>query len=298
MFHLNDKLSGVVTPNKWKNLIAAFLNNLCGDGVVKVEKPDKPSPSNPPSIGIDIRALIARLTEAGFGGEGVLPFAVRTVTTGSGSAVTLSEIRVYLPSLTVNLSGQDWQIATGSSAGAVSAITGETGWYKVNGVQEGTLWLCLKRTDGAGGAITYGAKFKAGTLSTEDGIGYQVAVVSANGAVVQMRQPIAGRFTENSGNSTYLGAAKFYNGASATDNTSKMPNDGIPTGDARFALKTDTWHFGEGHNGCQLLVISRIEEDDPKNPAEHYLYFRPATVSETGMVTDIGAELGCVQILA
>ena len=39
------------------NKIAEFLNNICGDGFVRITRPDKPSSGSPPTISLDVEKI-------------------------------------------------------------------------------------------------------------------------------------------------------------------------------------------------------------------------------------------------
>ena len=66
MFHLNDKFKKKLSPAKWRNLVSAFLNNLCGDGCLDVVKPEEPNSGNPPRIVIRWRNFLDALAQRGY----------------------------------------------------------------------------------------------------------------------------------------------------------------------------------------------------------------------------------------
>lgn len=90
------------------------------------------------------------------------------------------------------------------------------------------------------------------------------------------------------------GTPKFRDPSQAAAYTSKMPSDTLPSG-TKFALKTDTWKPNDT-DGFNMLVISRIEEDDDEGV--HYLFYRQAKVAKNGNIIEVGAELGATAILA
>lgn len=66
MFHLNDKFKKPISPPKWRNLVSAFLNNLTGDGVIEVHKPEEPNSGNPPRVGIRWTDMVKQLAQRGY----------------------------------------------------------------------------------------------------------------------------------------------------------------------------------------------------------------------------------------
>lgn len=295
MFHLNEDFKSVLSPAKWRNKVSAFLNNICGDGVTYVHKPENPNSGNPPVIKIKIPELIAKLKEAGFGG-GNEPLAVRTVMS-TGTSPHVTSVQVCLPATSITLSGVECSIT-----GLPTTHDGD--WYQV-ATAAGTLWLVVSSTT-AKGVTTYSAAFQMPSTEPTTGIPYKVAVIGTDGTVTQFPSPRTGVLTDNSGLRGTAGTnPKFRTNDGATDtatDTSVMHNDGVPTGSkfpaSKYGLKTDEWRLGESRNGSRLLVVSRIEVDDEADPAEHYLYFRCETRDATGRTIHIGPEIGCAKILA
>lgn len=298
MFHINDDIKKPWKLSRaWFNAVAKFLNNVCGDGIINISRPDEPSAMTPMRWSLDIDRLRARL-----GGNSVaVPFEAKTAMT-TASTPTVASVSVYLPAPKVTLSGQEWDIA-----GLATGFT--KGWHVVpSSTGAGTLWLKLKRTAAQTAQSDFGTDTHTATFAYSlttpadaDGLLYRIADVAANGTVTQYGAPLAGVFTENSGATSHLGTTHFKKDSTATPDstdTSRMHNDGVPTGEARFALKTDTWHIGDDNRGTRRLVVSRIEVDDEDDPAEHYLYFRCETRDPTGRVVDVSAELGCAKIMA
>lgn len=66
MFHLNDKFKKKLSPATWRNMVSAFLNNMCGDGCIDVVKPEEPNSGNPPRIVIRWRNFIDALAQRGY----------------------------------------------------------------------------------------------------------------------------------------------------------------------------------------------------------------------------------------
>lgn len=66
MFHLNDKFKKKLSPATWRNMVSAFLNNMCGDGCIDVVKPEEPNSGNPPRITIRWRNFIDALAQRGY----------------------------------------------------------------------------------------------------------------------------------------------------------------------------------------------------------------------------------------
>lgn len=66
MFHLNDNFKKKLSPATWRNMVSAFLNNLCGDGCIDVVKPEEPNSGNPPKITIRWRNFIDALAQRGY----------------------------------------------------------------------------------------------------------------------------------------------------------------------------------------------------------------------------------------
>ena len=67
MFHLNEDFKKKLSPAKWRNIVSSFLNNLCGDGNIEVEKPENPNSGNPPVIKIRWLAFMKTLARKGVG---------------------------------------------------------------------------------------------------------------------------------------------------------------------------------------------------------------------------------------
>lgn len=67
MLHLNEDFKKKLSPAKWRNIVSAFLNNLCGDGNIEVEKPESPNSGNPPVIKIRWLAFMKTLANKGVG---------------------------------------------------------------------------------------------------------------------------------------------------------------------------------------------------------------------------------------
>lgn len=67
MFHLNEDFKKKLSPAKWRNIVSSFLNNLCGDGNIEVEKPENPNSGNPPVIKIRWLAFMKTLAKKGVG---------------------------------------------------------------------------------------------------------------------------------------------------------------------------------------------------------------------------------------
>lgn len=292
MFHINDDIKKPWKLSRWWfNAVAKFLNNICGDGIINIARPDEPSAMTPIRLSINIDALRNKLKYD----NGSVPFRV-TVEMSTASTPTVAKVFVYLPATTVRLSGQDWSIR-----GLPTGFT--RGKFQIAGSGAGTVWLKLNRNEAttAGGDATYAATFAYSTTEPTDCIYYEVATVAADGTVEQYEAPLAGAFTENSGLDTKIGNPKFREnaeGGTGQNDTSKMFNEGVPSSDPKYALKTDEWHFGEALKGTRVLTISRIEVDDEEDVAEHYMYFRCETRDATGRTIHISKELGCVKIMA
>lgn len=140
MFHLNENFKNVLSPAKWRNKVSAFLNNICGDGIIDIHKPEEPNSGNPPVVKIKIPALVNRLKDEGYG-DITHPFALRQTYTTSGSTETVSGLLVYLPTLTFTKDGTDYAIEEGTGTGQVSAHQEYAGWYTINGFTTGEVWL-------------------------------------------------------------------------------------------------------------------------------------------------------------
>lgn len=57
MFHVSSIKNWFMGKANDFNKIAEFLNNLCGDGFIRVYRPDKPSNGSPPTISLDTEKL-------------------------------------------------------------------------------------------------------------------------------------------------------------------------------------------------------------------------------------------------
>ena len=57
MFHVSTIKNWFKGKANDFNKIAEFLNNLCGDGFIRVSRPDKPSNGSPPTISLDTEKL-------------------------------------------------------------------------------------------------------------------------------------------------------------------------------------------------------------------------------------------------
>lgn len=120
MFHLNDKFRGVLTPAKWRNKVSAWLNNFCGDGIVKVSRPDDPSPTTPPAVSLDIEKLTEVLS-ASFDKDYTFKLKIGTDNQNQ------RRVLIYLGvSPAVRIAGEDRAISAGVSAAS-------DGWYYLTG---------------------------------------------------------------------------------------------------------------------------------------------------------------------
>lgn len=140
MFHLNEDFKSMLSPAKWRNKVSAFLNNICGDGIIDIHKPENPNSGNPPVVKIKIPALVNRLKYEGYG-DITHPLALRQTYSVNGTTETVNGLLVYLPTLTFTKDGTDYAIETGTSTGQVSAHQEFAGWYTINGITTGEVWL-------------------------------------------------------------------------------------------------------------------------------------------------------------
>lgn len=57
MFHVSTIKNWFKGKAEDFNKIAEFLNNICGDGFVRITRPDKPSSGSPPTISLDVEKI-------------------------------------------------------------------------------------------------------------------------------------------------------------------------------------------------------------------------------------------------
>ena len=138
MFRINDDIK---RPWKlargWFNAVAKFINNICGDGIIKIEKPNEPTAMTPVRFSIDTDELKKRLD---LQKEHNIPFRVK-VDAETSSGTTTYTTKVYLPSLQLYIGEVQYSIEDGSETGQVSEIADEPNWYKINGITTGNIFL-------------------------------------------------------------------------------------------------------------------------------------------------------------
>lgn len=139
MFRLNDKFHGCLSPAKWRNKVSAFLNNLCGDGLIEVKRPDDPSPTTPPSISLKVDTLVNAIKDMH---AFTYPLKLRLGVDANGR----NRVLIYLgDSPVVRIAGEDRQITSG-----VSAESGGWYWVTISNLIDWTasqsVWL-RERTD-------------------------------------------------------------------------------------------------------------------------------------------------------
>lgn len=171
MFHLNDDVKKPYKlSRKWFNLVAKFLNNICGDGIVDISKTDEPSAMTPVRFSIRIKELAAAL---GITRRLTKPFELRTQKDDDGNV----EVHAYLPTLTVEYDSANYTIQAGSSLGTVTEVG--DGWYKINGITAGNVYLNFNSSTSRAtfGTVTSGSKsYIVGAVSGETVTQYDKAL--------------------------------------------------------------------------------------------------------------------------
>lgn len=112
------------------------------------------------------------------------PFELRVIKNTQGTAI--SEVRVYLPVTTVTFGNTDWPIQTGSGSGQITAISGKAGWYRINGITSGTIYLVdasTSTTKSGVSIMTHRAKFATAKVSGVNKLNFPVGQVSLSSLV-------------------------------------------------------------------------------------------------------------------
>lgn len=292
MFHINDSIKNPWKLSvKWFNLVASWLNNVCGDGIIEIRRPDSPKPTSPILFRINMNSLRDKLGLARR--EVVHPFTLYQELNSANTAV--AHLWIYLPSLTFNYSGVDYTIQTGSGTGQVVADPNDAGWYEIKGIQTGSIYL-VDAT--ASGSTTKVAKFATAPLSDASKLSYAVGSSSLN-VIQQFAAPMTDKMKAN-GETV---GEEYGQHEKVADADSSFPSDSATGAYAKLAA-TSKWKLGDTKTesgvtkrvGVSFRVISRIKADTDEGI--HYAYYRTLKFSNAGILLEVGAEEGAVQILA
>lgn len=268
-----DKFTQRLFPTKWGNKVSKWLNNVVGDGYIRVYSPDAPSPENPPRIRLDFDTLVASLQNAGIGGGGALQ--PNTYAAGANATEKLANAQA--------LAGQ---------APVADAIVND-----------------VETSSNTKQAIADAAVARIGTSSNaarEDHVhpspirsnvktGFSTTQLSALASHAPAAPKIVSSSETDSDKITRMGTSAF---AAREDHVHPVPNDsttptGLNTGwrnpdstDSGTSAKTDTWTRSSATTGVKLKVITRTWA----NRGDVFFLWRELTFDKYGALVSVGAE--------
>lgn len=170
------------------------------------------------------------------------PLTLKAILNSDQSAV--SELRVYLPDTTVGFGRTDYPLRIGSDTGYLTAVNGEAGWYTINGITTGTIWLVddsIEQTVNGVVVRTPRAKFATAALGTANRlntlVGQVIYTSGADAAVIVQTEPLR---------KGWLGDCEGeHDGQTAIDITlTTNANDLAIFQQEGHRLNTDTWQRG------------------------------------------------------
>ena len=226
----------------WCNRVARRVSYWMGCNGVDVSMPDMPSGNDPIKVGLNVPTaakILAgeMLSKNLLGRTPTLPLTLKAILNSDNSAV--NELRVYLPDTTVGFGRTDYPLRIGSNTGYLTAVTGDAGWYTINGITTGTIWLVddsIEQTVNGVVVRTPRAKFATAALGTANRLNTLVGQVSATGGVVQTEPLRKGWLGDCEGE---------HDGQTAMDITlTTNANDLAIFQQEGHRLNTDTWQRG------------------------------------------------------
>lgn len=283
MFHINaDVRRPWKLSRHWFNRVAAFLNNLCGDGIICVNRPDEPLPDRPVSLSLNLQGLRDKFVP--MLDFRAIPFTLKPIMNGDN----IVSIAVFMPSTTVKYIGDSYSMAS-----SAATATQPTGWYIINGITNGTIYI--NRNNANTSEWSFGTSEATGTNMWSVKIGS----VSSSGVVTQF--PVSMR-----GDSIIKDDATISREANKTkiNTDGEEPNSDYPQDDYEDPefepLEGVSWNIGDKEDtegipeeqkkevGCKVKVFSRVKYDEDNGM--HYFYFREWTISKAGIVIKIDEE--------
>lgn len=253
MFHLNDNFKRVLSPAEWRNKVSAFLNNICGDGYIEVDRPDNPSPSNPPCIKISEDKLRKFVNDTV--PKTTYPFQLRVSFKKGETTAVVDYVQMYLPDRTKAVLTDEGKWAYVSTN---TVKDNDGGWWTVYAnsttakFTSGDFWL-VQGKDTNGNAYYYFATARSNAAHS-----IYIGSIGTDGALVQ---GVAGV-------DCYHGIGEA-TGTSA-DNTIAVK--AVPASGATTA--TELWKRG-GTNGTKnpvLNVFAAFTETTDHQPYKTVLY--------------------------
>lgn len=236
----------------------------------------------------------------GGGGEGmVVPLAMRAVINSGQTAI--SQLEVYVPSLSMAFGHTDYTIETGTASGQLSAIG--DGWYKINGITSGNVYLVDDSSTATSGVVTFKAKFST-SIPAANKLCHQVAAVSFNATakvanIVQYptvmgavcgscdMERISGANTNLHVWRSSTGGDNYPSGSVRGRDTQTWERDVTGTWKGDWADSTQTpSEVDTKPNGVRIQFVDRIERFD----TEDVLYLRYAYFDKNGCLYKIDAE--------
>ena len=266
-----DRFTQRLFPTKWGNKVSKWLNNLVGDGYIKVYSTDSPSPENPPRIRLDFETLVASLQNAGIGGA-VQPNAYPE---GSDAAEKLANAQALA------------ELAPKSDA-IVNDV--ETPGNTKQDIAD----AAIARIGTSGNAARADHVHPSPIRSTiTDGL------TTAQMSVLASHAPASPEIVSSSETDAHkvsrMGTSIF---AAREDHVHPVPNDSTTPGelvcgwrnsdgvDAGTTPKTDTWARDTATHGVVLKVVTRTWS----NRGDVFVLWRELTFDRYGALVSVGAE--------
>lgn len=237
----------------------------------------------------------------------IAPFTIQPVTSTSGSTVSLDYWKIYLGSATLGFGRTDYALHTGTGTGLATDLG--DGWYKINGITSGTLYIVEDSTTTSDGAKNYRVKFDTSPVGANL-LSHFVATLAFSDGVATITQvplPLQGYVGTGETEHDGTGALDIRGATSSSDSRSGFIS-------ASHVLSTKTWTRGSsklqkntgntdnptwvdvtdsnGNTqdcGVKLLCIGRVVR--VANYCD-YMTLREVTFDKNGMLRSVGAEIG------
>lgn len=237
----------------------------------------------------------------------VAPFTIQPVTTTSGSTVSLDYWKVYLPLQNVHLGRTTYALHIGTGTGEATSLG--DGWYKINGITSGWIYLVEDSTSTTDGAKNYRVKFgqarvganlfshPIANVSFSDGVATitQNALGLSHGIVTPEIEhdgtsalDIRGTTSSSDSRSGFISASHVLSTKTWTRGSSKLQKNTGNTDNPTWVDVKDS--SGNTQNcGVKLLCVGRVVR--VANYCD-YMTLREATFDKNGMLRTVGAEIG------
>lgn len=319
-----DRFTQRLFPTKWGNKVSKWLNNVVGDGYIKVYSPDAPSPENPPRIRLDFDTLVASLQNAGLGGGGALqpntysnganateklanaqalagqaPVAdaiVNDVETSSNTKQVIADAAVARIGTSSNAAREDHQhpspLRSTTTTNFTSAQLTNLAGNAPKACKQVTSTETNAQKVARMGTSTYAAREDHEHPSELRSLSDAVATLASHAPVAPQ---IVSTSETNAQKKTRLGTSTY---AAREDHVHPVPNDsttptGLNTGwrnqdstDSGTSAKTDTWTRSSATTGVKLKVITRTWA----NRGDVFFLWRELTFDKFGALVSVGAE--------